>query len=915
MAGIGRQVDAQVPGTSGSDDTTQGTAVAVPPAGAPLLHHLIEAQVARTPAAPAVEMAGRTLTYAALDACANRLARLLVDGGVGPDGVVAVCMERSLELPVVLLAIHKAGGAFLPIDPELPRDRVRFKLEDSACRILLVHGQLIARARDVAEGMPVRCLAVDASAAVAPDDASHVPASPPATAGPSHLAYVMYTSGSTGRPKGVLVPHRAVANHAAWFAGALDITPADRMLQYASISFDAAIAELFAPLVAGATVVLAEPGAQRDLTSMPALFRRERITLVQVVPSALQVIAAAPGFSDCRQLRYLVSGGEALDGALAARCRRELPQLRIGNFYGPTEAAVDATWHEITGVIDEARPVPIGRPIANVSCHILDGLGRPVLPGAEGELYIGGAGVARGYLNLPERTAARFVADPDAPDALMYRTGDMVRRRPDGVIEYLGRSDAQVKLRGYRIELGEVEAPLLADPRVRQAVVVLREDTPGEPALVAYVVPTEPGGVCPRVLRERLRERLPVWMVPSSICVLEALPLTINGKVDRAALPAPAIEDDGDPGAAAPPLDDPIERSLQAIWESTLGVRPIGPDDDFFALGGHSIKALRLLAAVEAAHGVSLRASAFFTAPTIRQQAARLRAPATGTASTVIAVQPRGEAMPVFFAPGGGGELLVLDALARALGPGQPLHVLDLYAFGAEQPGAGVGGRVPRTLHEIAARIVADMRVVQPHGPYRLAGYSLGGNVVYEMAQQLVAAGECVSELALLDCDGPGYPLLQPAPVRAWRHLRHALSLGAAGMPAYLGMRVWNVARGAVGAGRAERALYLDEDPDGEVPLHAVQAVERALAPVVEAWLRYEPRPYAGRVLLIRAAIRRRLVGVIDTDRLLGWGPLLCGPVRVAELPCDHFAMLRAEHAVRLAGILGASACAAAPGR
>lgn len=883
------------PNPGPSNDTT------VTRAGDQLLHRLIEAQVARTPHAPAVECDGRVLSYAALDACANRLAATLVANGTGADTVVGVLMERSLELMVALLAIHKAGGAFLPVDPALPRERVRFKLADTQCAVLLVHAHLDARAAEVFEDLPVVRLTVDARAAMAGSDVPVVV--PTAPARPEHLAYILYTSGSTGRAKGVMVPHRAIANHAQWFGQAIDLTPADRVLQYASISFDAAMAELFAPLVHGATVVMAPPGAQRDLASIPSLLQSLRITVAQAVPSALHVIAQAPDFAACTWLRYLVSGGESLDGALAATVRRALPAVRLGNFYGPTEATVDSTWVEVTGQVDETRAVPIGRPIANVTCHVLDERGAPVAAGDVGELHIGGIGLARGYLNLPDRTAARFVPDPSDPAARLYRTGDLARWRSDGLLEYLGRTDSQVKLRGYRIELAEVEAPLLADRRVRQAAVVLRTLATGEEALVAYAVPVTAGTLTPRMVRDLLRRALPAWMVPSSICMLDTLPLTVNGKLDRDALPEPpAVEDDADGGTEPPPLDDPLERSLQGIWERTLGIRPIGRDDDFFALGGHSITALRLLAAVEATHGVALRTSSFFAAPTIRAQAARIREPATGQGSTVIAVQARGAAVPIFIAPGGGGEMLVLDGLARTLGPAQPLHVLDLHAFGAAPHAATL------TLPQVAMRLIADMQRVQPTGPYRLVGYSLGGNIVYEMAQQLRAAGAEVAELVLLDCDGPGYPVMLPAPVRAWHHLRHAAAMGPAAMLEYLALRAGNVARGLVGAGRAERALFGEATAADEVPTDAIAGVERALAPVVNAWLRYTPRPYAGPVLLVRAAIRRAMVGVVDTDPMLGWGPLLCGPVRVEPMACDHWAMLRPEHAPRLAALITSAA-------
>ena len=447
-----------VSGISAADRAriAQFNATAVPRHGEQLLHRLIEAQALRTPHAVAIESGGQALSYAQLDACAAHLADTLARHGVMSGAIVGVCMDRSLELPVVLLAIHKAGAAFLPIDPALPRERVRFKLTDTDCRLLLVHAHLEARAREVVGEMEGECLLIDAAAADSASVAGRgvAPVPPECTTTPACLAYVMYTSGSTGHPKGVMVPHRAVANHATWFATALDITAADRMLQYASISFDASVAELFAPLVSGATVVMAPPGVQRDLTAIPALLQQERISIVQAVPSAMHVIASTAEFSRCHTLRYITLGGEALDGALAATVRRALPLARLGNFYGPTEAAVDATWFEVPADVDATRPVPIGRPIANVTCHILDEQGARVPLGTAGELHIGGIGLAIGYRNLPERTASRFIEDPEQPGTRLYRTGDMARWRSDGVIEYLGRTDSQVKLRGLSHRAG-----------------------------------------------------------------------------------------------------------------------------------------------------------------------------------------------------------------------------------------------------------------------------------------------------------------------------------------------------------------------------------------------------------------------------------------------------------------------------
>jgi amino acid adenylation domain-containing protein len=704
-------------------DTWNSTAV--PRTGQQVMHRLIEAQVAATPSAIAVEIAGRRVTYRELNDRANTLAIELVARGVGPDALVGLCIERSAELVVAVLAILKAGGAFVPIDPELPRDRVRFMLEETQATLVLVDAARSNWMYEIVGLLGTKVIVVAARDADAPVPRT---ANLADRCAPEHRAYLMFTSGSTGRPKGVLVPHRAVCNHALWFADRLDMTPADRMLQHASIGFDAAMAEIFAPLVVGATVVLAPPKVHRDLLALPELLRTERISVAQIVPSALRVVVDAPGFDACHTLRYLVIGGEALEGSLAAAVLANLPHVRLGNFYGPTEAAVDATSHEVTRVDADSPTVPIGKPIANVRCRILDPWLDLTPIGVPGELCLGGLGLANGYLNAPERSAAWFVDDPFAPGERLYRTGDLARYLPDGTIEFIGRVDTQVKLRGYRIELAEVESPLRQHPDVRQAAVVLREDTPGDPQLVAYVVLKAESTLTIHDLRALLRDQLPAYMVPSAYCLLDSLPLMSNAKLDRRALPAPS------PMAfdahARPPLEDPLERSLQEIWERSLRVQPIGPDDDFFALGGHSLKAIRLLADVERELGVALRAATLFEAPTIRRLAAWMRDDRARTVSTVIPVQPKGDRSPLFFAPGAGGELFVFDALGRSLGVDQPLYVLDMYVFDEiDRPDT------PLTLGEVAARMLADIRRVQPQGPYQLAGYSLGGNIVLETDQ------------------------------------------------------------------------------------------------------------------------------------------------------------------------------------
>jgi amino acid adenylation domain-containing protein len=860
---------------------------------AQLVHQLIDAQGARTPTAIAVESDGALFTYANLSLASDALADRLTAAGVGVGSIVAICCTRSHELIVALVAILKSGAAFLPIDADLPRERIRLKLEDTGCHMLLAHTVLVALMEATADGLPVAVHAIPDAAELARvrSMASALP-----TVDESQRAYVMYTSGSTGRPKGVQIAHRSLANHAQWFASRVGLSGADRVLLQASLSFDAAIAEIFAPLTAGATVVCAPPNSQRDLRALPLLLHELGITVVQMVPSALRIAAEQGGFAGSRSLRFLVSGGEVLDPALAARVLRQRPTLRLGNFYGPTEVTVDATSCDVTVPVDESQPLTIGFPVANARCRILDPLGGLVPVGVPGELHIGGVGLAIGYLNLPDRTAARFSDDPFVPGERLYHTGDLARYRADGAIEYLGRIDSQVKLRGYRIEMAEIEAALQSHPRVQQAAVIVADDAAGDQQLVAYVVPDPKLPPTEAELRQIARVRLPAFMVPSAFVMLDALPAMSNGKLDRRALPLPPIVVPDATDAAL--LDDPLEQALQAIWERTLGVRPIGPDDDFFALGGHSLKAIRLLAEIDAAHGMTLRTATLFEAPTIRMLAARMREGVPRDVSTLIPVQPRGTRPPLFFAPGGGGELFVFEPLARAFGVEQPLYVLDMYVF--EEP-RGDGREL--TLADVAARMIADIRRVQPRGPYQVAGYSLGGNIVFEIAQQLTRDGDEVQLVALIDCDGPNYPIMQPALTRAAMHLRHSVSLGPRGTFRYLRRRFGNLVRSAGAAPEPELNLFANEAETPLVPAHVIEGMERALLPVLKAWERYVPRFYGGTVLLVRADERPFMIGVIDEDLFLGWAPYV-GRIQTASIAGNHLDIVNPANADRLAGIL-----------
>ncbi|HEX8696157.1 MAG TPA: amino acid adenylation domain-containing protein, partial [Longimicrobium sp.] len=610
------------------------------------LHALFEAQAAATPAAPAVEFAGEALTYAGLDARAGRLARRLRGMGVGPDTVVALCVERSLELPAALLGVLKAGGAYLPLDPSYPPDRLRYMLEDSGARVLVTQRALRDRLDGVlaAAGGAVLCLDADEPGEADSFEADSFETDAPApAAAPANLAYVIYTSGTTGRPKGVMVPHRAAARLVMAQAEKLGFGPGERVLQFAPLGFDTSVAEIFTALCTGSCLCVEAADALLPGPPLARLLAERRITNAKFTPSALAAVPAA----ELPELRTVIVGGEACPGELVARWA---PGRRFFNVYGPTEATVRASCAECT----PADPVPpIGRPLAGARLYVVDAGMRPVPAGVAGELFIGGEGVARGYLGRPALTAERFVPDPfgAGPGARLYRSGDRVRWRADGQLEFLGRIDEQVKVRGYRIEPGEVESVLLEHPAVREAVVAAREDVPGTKWLVAYVVGEGGAKPDPAALRAHLAERLPDYMVPGALVALEALPLTPNGKVDRRALPAPA-RGAARAGAYVAPRTA-AEEVLAGIWSVVLGVERVGAEDNFFELGGHSLIATRVVSRVRGALGVELPLRAVFEAQTIRALAGRveeLQRGGAGVEAPPVVPVPRGGELPLSFA-------------------------------------------------------------------------------------------------------------------------------------------------------------------------------------------------------------------------------------------------------------------------
>jgi amino acid adenylation domain-containing protein len=561
------------------------------------LPRMFAEQAARTPDATALVFADRTLTYRELDAEANRLARLLAAKGVGPGRFVAVAVPRSVELVTALLAVHKAGAAYVPLDPDYPADRIAYMLQDSQPALVLTTG-------GVADGPALVLDADDTRAALAA-----LSAEPPDTwPHPQDPAYMIYTSGSTGRPKGVVVPHAGIVNRLLWMQHEYGLTAEDRVLQKTPSGFDVSVWEFFWPLATGSALVLARPGGHRDPAYLAEEIRRERVTTVHFVPSMLSAFLAEPTARHCVGLRRVVCSGEALPAETRDRFFEVFDGVELHNLYGPTEASVDVTsW---ACAQDPSGPVPIGRPVWNTRVYVLDADLRPVAPGVVGELYLAGIQLAHGYLGRHGLTAARFVANPFGPGTRMYRTGDLARWRPDGAVEYIGRADDQVKIRGFRIELGEIEATLADCAGVAHVAVVAREDRPGDRQLVAYVVP-DPQQPSADELRAHTARRLPEYMVPSAVVFLDVLPLTANGKLDRRALPAPEYRTG--PGR---PARSPREEILCGLFAEVLGLAAVGADDGFFDLGGHSLLVVRLISRVRSVLGVELAIRALFEEPT-----------------------------------------------------------------------------------------------------------------------------------------------------------------------------------------------------------------------------------------------------------------------------------------------------------
>jgi len=847
-----------------------------------LIHRRFEDWAARAPEALAIGLAERTITYGELDRAANRLAHAIRASGARLEMRVAVSVERPEGWALGMLAVFKAGAVYVPLDPRLPLGRLAYLLADSGASVLVTEEALLGR---LPQG-EIRIVCADRVTRFGPEVA-------PVVDIPSEtLAYVIYTSGSTGTPKGVGVSHGALARQLDGAARRLDLRPGDRLLGTHADGFDASLEDTLTPLVAGAGL-FPRGGELWSVSDVVKRIETWRITSVQMPTAYWRQVAAEldeAGRTLGPPLHCLEIGGEAMPVEAARQWMRVAPGARLLNGYGPTETVVTPTSFEVPPGFREtpSGTVPIGRPLAGRSALVVDRWGAIAPHGVAGEVWFGEP-LARGYLGRPDATAAAFVPHPHPtiPGERLYRTGDRVRRLPDGNLEYLGRLDRQLKLRGFRIEPGEVEAALTGLPEVREAAVVVVANEPSGSRLVAFLVPRDSERPEPDLLRAALRGRLPDYMVPSAFVWLDALPLTGTGKVDRRELARCAERPEvprTEAGQVAP--RDDLERELAAIWEDLLGVRPVGVHDDFFALGGHSLLAVRLASRIEARFGRELPIAMLFERRTVEALAAWLPPKqAPRSASPLVRIQPGGDRQPLFLVHPGGGGVLCYAELARALGSDQPLFGLQAPGLDGDRPPLGEVG-------EMADLYLDAIRSAQPAGPWHLGGWSFGGLVAYEMACKLAERDASAGLVAILDTQPSGSESIPDETELLVRGLEEQFVKAVPFTTDEL--------RGL--STRDQVALILDRARQaGQLPPDFDERRATGVVDVFKANLRaassWRPRPYPGRITVFRATDRSH----VDSQSG-GWTDLAA--VDVVIVPGDHLRMVAQPHVNSLARAL-----------
>lgn len=857
------------------------------------LPELFEKQAALSPDSIAVVYKDKAMSYTELNERANRLARLLISKGVGPEQFVALALPRSLDMTIGLLAVLKAGAAYLPLDPDYPADRIAFMLNDARPAIIITSSQVenqIPPAENVPKIVlddPELCEKLKTYSPLNPNHTDRIrPLSP------FNTAYVIYTSGSTGVPKGVMIPHQNVTrlfgatDH--WFRFGSD----DVWTMFHSYAFDFSVWEIWGPLLHGGRLVIVPHDISRSPEAFLRLLVKEGVTILNQTPSAfyqfMQAEREQPDLGQALSLRYVVFGGEALELSRLEDWYHRHPEQapKLINMYGITETTVHVSYIELDRNIAAIRANSlIGCGIPDLGVYVLDERLQPVPPGVAGELYVSGAGLARGYLGRPGLTAERFIADPFGPPGTrMYRTGDVARRRADGSLDYVGRADHQVKIRGFRIELGEIEAALVQHPQLEDAAVIVREDQPGDKRLAAYVIPSSEETFDTAELRRYAAERLPDYMVPSAFMTMKELPLTPNGKLDRKALPAP----DFAAAVTGRGPRTPQEEILCDLFMEVLHLPRVGIDDRFFDLGGHSLLAVQLMSRIREALGVELSIGNLFEAPTVAGLAERLEMGSSQSALDVLLpLRTSGDRLPLFCVHPAGGLSWCYAGLMTSLGTDYPIYGLQARGIGQQEA-------LPKTLDDMAADYIEQIRTIQPKGPYHLLGWSLGGNVVQAMATQLQKQGEDVSLLVMLDAYPNHFLPIKKAPDDE-EALIALLALGG-----------------------------YDPDSLGDKPLDFETAIEilrrdgSALASLDESVIlnlkntyvnsvgilgSYKPKTFRGNVLFFRSTIIPEWFDPIEPD---SWKPYIDGQIEQIDIDCRHKDLCQPEPLAVIGRVLAA---------
>ncbi len=847
------------------------------------LHQLFEARVVENPDAIAVVCQGKSLTRGELNRRANQLAHHLQQLGVQAETLVAVCLERSLEMAIAVFAILKAGGAYVPLDPNYPVARLKYLVEDAHVDVLLTQAKLLERLPETY----AQIICLDRW-----DIKGLKNTNPPGSFQSNNLAYVIYTSGSTGNPKGVAIEHQSVVNTLFDLEERFAVQPQDRVLAVSSLSFDLSVYDLFGVLGSGGTMVVPQAANCPDPEHWLELIAQQQVTIWNSAPALLELLVnylISFGRQLPPSLRLILLSGDRINPNLVVQLQNLNPQLQIVSLGGATEASIWSICYPITQTWSAEKTIPYGRPLHNQSFYILDPEQQLVPIGVTGELYIGGVGVARGYLHRPELTASKFIANPflkqislnnERKEDRLYKTGDLGRYFPDGNIEFLGRIDNQVKIRGVRIELGEIEATLLQCPEIQETLVTVNSSSPERSGLVAYLILKPNSTLTTQQLRDWLKSQLPEFAIPATLIFLDAFPLTPNGKVDLKALPQNQTKQLETPSILSIP--NSLEAQLSQIWSRILNVRPITRDDNFFELGGNSLLALRLFEQIQKVCGQNLPLATLFTAPTIAQLAKVMNDRGCSIPwSTLVSIQPQGTKPPFFCIHPVGGNVLSYYALAEAMGTDRPFYGLQARGLDGQQ--------TPSTsIEEMATDYLQEIKLIQPQGPYYLGGYSFGGFVAYEMALQLEKNGEKVAMLALFDCLGPNcskkYPLLPQLQI----HLYNLAQLSVTESLSYLQARI---------AGSLSKLVLPSiQEKYFELVTLFLAPKQRSLAilehhnyKLIRQYRKYIRQAYGGKISLFRAKVRT-VEGYFDP--IGGWEGLALGGVDVYEVPGDHLKMV-----------------------